>query len=407
MSSTATISWNNQTSGTQELYYGADSLVSGLPGTGGGWTPYSGNPIAPSIGSVTLNNLSDNVKYQFLVRADCANSNNIYSKSSGIKWVCGSVQAQSPVNGILSYTLNVDPSVSNPGSAAGRIAVSLIGVDSNNNAVIAKHNYYQAPYQLSYTDQFTGVIGNVTWSLKVSYDQSAYPYTKLHECSSQLITTTVPTGSTTIHVRNALASGVLSQLFLQGGPQSVGSLDAGYGANLDITSLQTVGAPLQASVTLIGIPSGTQLIARQIRGGAQIAGGLFTYVGAMSNISSVPWTLQQGDTIQVSDSATLGYIYRQPLITKLNGEYSFSFDMDVTQGSATAITITARAYDYGTGATEAITSGTITLAQGQTQSSVSTANTTLSPSQYATATITDIIVTTPGSSIAVPYSYTL
>lgn len=407
MSATATISWNNQTSGTQELYYGADSLVSGLPGTGGGWNPYSGNPIAPSVGSATLTNLYDNVKYQFLVRADCSNSANLYSQSSAIKWVCGSIQASGPVNGILTYTLSLDPSVSNPGTAVGKVTVSLVGVDSNNNAVISKSNSYIAPYQPSYSDQFTGVIGNVTWTLKVSYDAAAYPNNELYECSSQTITSSVTQGTTIAHLRNSLMGGLITQLFANSTPVGSGTLDAGYGSNIDFTSFLTVATPLQLAVTLSGVTNGTQLMARQIRGGTQVNSGLFTYVGNMSSISSVPWSIQPYDIIEICDSSTLGYIFRQPLISKTSTGYSFQFNMDVPQGGATAVTINARAFDYSSGATEAITSGTITLPQGSTVSPVTTATTTLLPSQFANATITDIVVITPGSQIAVPYYYSI
>lgn len=407
MSATATISWNNQTSSTQELYYGPDSLVSGLPGTGGGWVPYSGNPIASSVGSVTITNLSDNVKYQFLVKADCANSNNIFSQSSAIKWVCGSIQVQGPTNGILTYALSVDPSVSNAGSAVGRITVSLVGVDNINGAVISKSNFYIAPFAPTYTDQFTDVVGNVTWTIKVSYDAVSYPNTKLHECSSQSLSTSVPTGSTIMHVRNGLMVGTLSQLFVNNGPILASALDAGYGSNEDITSLLTTAVPLNLSCTLAGVNPGTQFLARQVRAGAVVGGGLFTYVGASSAISSVPLSIQNGDVIEICDSTTSGYIFRQPLITKNNGGYDFSFKIDAPQGSSTAVTITARAFDYASGVTEAISSGTITLAQGQTQSPTTHASTTLTAAQYANATITDIVVTTPGAQIAVPYYYSL
>lgn len=409
MSGTATIVWTNPApSNTQELYYGKDALVTGLPGTGGGWIADANNPLSGSIGSETIPNLDDNVKYIFLVRGDCANTQDIYSRSSGIKWVCGGIQTQGPIAGILSYTLSVDPSVSNPGSAVGRIVVILQGVDISSFASIYKTKVYTAPFSSSYTDQFNGIVGNMAWTIAVSYESANYPHTELHTCSSTQFLTSVSQGTTLIHIRNGLVLGTLSQLSGNSLGLLSNTLDAGNGVNSDVSILVATASPVQLQCTIPDIPLGTQLFARQIRGGTQINGGLFTYTDSASYISSVPWSLQNSDTIEIVNSGTLGYIFRQPLLTKAstpsNG-YNVEVSIDVPQGSDTHLTINAKEYDYATGTSVSLTTGTITILQGTTRI-ITFVPSTLTSYQFSRSTVVDTSIITGTTSIAVPYYYT-
>lgn len=410
MSGTATIVWTNPTpSNQQELYYGKDSLVSGLPGSGGGWIADTGNPLSGTIGSQSVPNLDDNVKYVFLVRGDCSNTQDIYSRSSAIKWICGGIQPQGPIGGTLAYTLSVDPSVSNAGSAVGRIVVTLRGVDTNNGSVTYKTKIYTAPFSASYTDQFTGVIGNATWTLLTNYQSPNYPHTDLHLCSTSQFTTTSVPSTTLVHARNGLALGTLSQLVFNSIAVLGSALDAGNGTNIDVTATISNSSPVSIQCTIPDVASGTQLYARQIRGGIQVNGGIFTYTGSLSNISSVPWSIQNEDIIEIVDANTLGYVFRQPLFTKTstpsNG-YNITVSIDVPQGSNTTLTIAAREYDYSSGISSPITTGGLTIPQGLTKATIFVA-TSLGASQYANATITDINIGTSTTSVVVPYYYSI
>lgn len=410
MSGTATIVWTNPTpSNQQELYYGKDSLVTGLPGSGGGWIADPSNPLSGTVGSQSITNLDDNVKYIFLIRGDCSNTQDIYSRSTAIKWVCGGIQTAGPTNGTLSYTLSIDPSVSNGGAAVGRIIVKLQGKDTSSGAITYKTKVYTAPFSTSYTDQFTGVIGSTNWTLSVQYQSANYPYTELHTCSSvQFPTSSVP-NTTLVHVRNGLTLGTLSQVTISSTSVLGNTLDSGNGTNLDITALVTIAAPVQVKCTIPDISLGTQLVARLIRGGIQVTGGLFTYTGSSTNISSVPWSLQNGDIIEIANATTTGYIFRQPLFIKTsipsNG-YNINVSIDVPQGSDTIVTITAKEYDYSSGTSIPITTGGITVLQGSTSAAVFVAS-TLTSDQFSRSTITDIVVPTNTSTVTVPYYYSI
>lgn len=409
MSGTATITWSNPTpSNPQELYYGKDTLVSGLPGSGGGWIADSNNPLSGTTGSQTISNLDDNVKYAFLVRADCANTTDTYSRSSALKWVCGGIQTQGPTGGILSYTLSVDPSVSNAGSAVGILEVYLVGVDRNNASVTIKSNRYTLPFSSSYTDQFNGVIGNIDWTLKVRYRASSYPNDELHECSSQAFSTSTQAGITLIHIRNGLTLGTLSQVTIASTSSLPVAIDAGYGTNIDISALTISSSSQQVACTIPDVQIGTQLFARQIRGGIQIAGGLFTYIGSNTNITSTPLSLQNGDVIEVVNSDTLGYVFAQPLVTKTttpsNG-YNITPKIDIPQGSDTQVIISFREFDYSSGTTIQRTSGTIVIPQGSTTIAPVFLASSLTVDQYNRATIVEARVGTATSTIAVPYYY--
>lgn len=404
MSATATISWSNQASGSnQELYYGKDLLVTGLPGTGSGWTPSDQNPLPPTAGTLTLSNLDDNVKYKFLVKSDCTNSQNIYSQSTAAKWVCGALQTSGPQSGILSYVLQVDPSVSNAGSAITSIDVQLIGVDRVNFGTLYQTKTYVAPYSGSYTDQFNNVNGDVDWTIRVVYKTGSYPTLEIHECSSQTYATTAQNGISYLQIRNALVDGVLSQLTLGGVPQLGSTLDPGYASKSDVTALISGGNPLLPTVTLAGVTAGTQLYARQIRGGAQIVGGLFTYTGSNSAISSVPWSILNGDIIEVTPAFINAYVYRQPIVSKNAGGYDLNLNIDVPIGSSSSYVVKFTAYDYSSGVAEQLT-GTLTILQNNTFAATVHLNTTLTSDQYARATISSLCVQT-GGSIAAPHSY--
>lgn len=409
MSSTANISWNNQApSNTQELYYGRDALVTGLPGSGVGWIASDQNPLAGSLGSLIISNLDDNVKYKFIVKSDCTNSQNIYSQSTAIKWVCGNITVQPPSGTSVGYTLNVDPSVSNPGSVIGNIVATLIGVDRINKGVIVKTKSYGAPFSSSYTDQFNNVVGSVDWTIKVSYETSTFPSTKLHECSSQTFSTTIGSGLSIVHLRNALKQGVVSQITIAGVSELGNTLDAGFGDQADITSLVTSGTPLQIACTLTGVITGTQLQARQIRGGVDINGGAFTYVGANSNISSVPWALSSGDIIQISDAGEIVYFYKQPLVTKTttpsNG-FNVTASMDATRGANTPLTAIVKSFDYSSGAVDSGTTTSILVPQGQTTSNTVFVASNLTADQFTRAVVTQVTLTTGVSGVNVPYYY--
>lgn len=408
MSGTATIVWTNPVpSNQQELYYGKDALVTGLPGSGGGWIADPNNPLSGSTGSETITNLDDNVKYDFLVRGDCSNTTDIYSRSSAIKWVCGAIQTQGPVNGTLSYTLNVDPSVSNAGSAVGRLVIILQGTDINNASVVYATKTYTAPFSASYTDQFTGVIGDMSWTISVGYQSANYPYTQLYTCSSTQFTTSNAQGVTLVHVRNGLALGTLSQLVISSTSVLPNTLDAGNGANINISTLVTTASPVQIQCTMPDVSLGKQLFARQVRGGIQVAGGVFTYTGSSSNISSVPWSLQNGDIIELVDAGTTGYIFRQPILTKAtspsNG-YNVHVSIDVPQGADTHLTVSASEYDYSSGTSLPITTGTITIPQGSLSISTFVAS-ALTSDKFSRSTLTNLGVITGTTSIAVPYYY--
>lgn len=403
MSATAVINWTNASGSAQELFYGKDLLVTGLPGVGSGWTPSPNNPLGSSVGTQTISGLDDNVKYKFLVKGDCTNSQNIYSQSTALKWVCGAIQTPGPQLGVLSYVLQVDPSVSNSGSPISSIEVQLIGVDRTNFGVIYQTKVYSAPYSSSYTDQFNNVNGDVDWTLRAVYKTGSYPSIEIHECSSQVYATTANPGTSYIQVRNALVDGVLSQLTLGITPQLSSTLDPGYAAKVDITSLLVGGSMQQPYCTLNTIPLGTQLFARQIREDAQLTGGLFTYIGTNSPISSVPWSLQNGDIIEITPAFVNAYIFRQPIITKNAGGYDLSLKVDVPLGSVSSYTIHFTAYDYSSGATENLTA-TLSIAQGDTEASVVHVNTTLTTDQYSKATISSLCLTAD-SGISYPQSY--
>lgn len=409
MSGTATIIWTNPTpSNTQELYYGKDALVTGLPGSGTGWTPYSGNPFVGTIGSVTIDNLDDNVKYNFLVRGDCAGTADIYSRSSGLKWVCGSIQITGPTMGSLTYNLIVDPSVSNSGSTIGQVVVSLTGVDRTNGSVVRLTKTYAPPFNSTYTDVFTNVIGNVDWTLRVSYKTSTYPNEELYSCSSETFSTTVAPSTTLVHVRNALNLGTLAQVVFGSTPKVTSTLDAGYGANVDISALVTTASPIQLYCTLPTTPNGTQLVARQIRNNTQIAGGTFTYIGSNSAISSIPWTLQNGDIVEITDSVNIGYIYNQVLATKVSTPslgYSFSLSIDIPQGGLVEAQTNIVMYDYATGVSETI-QGFASIPAGQVTSAPFFLATTLTTDQYNRAAFTTTQVLPTSNLIGRPYYYT-
>lgn len=400
---TINITWDNQSpSTTQEAYYGKDTLVTGVPGSGTGWLPSDQNPLPGSAGTLTFTGLNDNVKYKFLVRSDCANSQNIFSQVTGIKWVCGSIQTTGPSSGILAYTLLVDPSVSNSGSPVTKITVTLSGVDRINQSTLYQTKSYGAPFSSTYTDQFNNVNGDVDWTLRVTYDYGTFPQVEVHECSSQTYSTTAAPTISYGHLRNALSQGVVSQFSIGTTTQLGSVLNPGYSSKSDVTSF--IPTPSQVSCTLSGVPLGTQLQARQIRGGAPISGGLFTYGGPNSNISSTPYTLQNGDVIEITDAFQNGYIYKQQIITKVGTGYDVTLKIDIPQGSATSYTVNFTAYDYSSGATENL-STTINLPQGQTVSPTVHTVSTLTPTQYTGATITSICITLPGG-ISAPYYYT-
>lgn len=411
MSSTANISWNNQSpSNTQELYYGRDTLVTGFPGSGTGWTASTQNPIPGNVGSLAITNLDDNVKYKFIIKSDCTNSYNMYSSSTAIKWVCGNLQMQTPSGSSVGYTLSVDPSTGNPGSAIGNIVVTLVGVDRVNQGVVIKSKTYAAPFSSPYSDQFNNVVGSVDWTIKVSYQTSNFPAVRLYECSSQIFSTNLTAGSSLVHLRNGLKQGLVSQLTIGGIAQLGAPLDAGYGDQADITTLVAGGSPLQVSCTLTGIIVGTQLQARLVRAGTVVTGGAFTYIGSNSNISSVPWSLQNGDVIQISDADEIVYFYRQPIITKTtipsNG-YNLSLSMDTVRGADTPVVLTVKAYDYGSSATDQHTtsSGNITVLQGQTKSNTFFIASSLTADQFTRAVVSNVSISTGVSGVNIPYYY--
>lgn len=406
MSATANISWVNESGTTQELFYGPDALVTGLPGSGTGWIASTSNPLPPSQGSLTISSLDDNVKYKFLVNSNCTNSQNIFSQSTAIKWVYQPIVLVGPTSGVLPYTLPTDPSVSNPGSIIGEVVVTLVGVDRINAGVIQQVKTYTAPFSSSYTDQFNNVNGDVDWTLIVSYKTSNYPSTELYVGGTQMFSTASTVGTSYLQIRNALKQGILSQLTLNSTASLGTTLDAGYASKYDISSLITGGSPIQVSCTLSGVTQGTQLFSRQIRAGIQIAGGLFTYASANSNISSVPWNLQNGDIIEITDATSQGYIFRQRLVTKNalpTPGYDISLKLDVPQGGTTSYTVSFTAFDYSSGATENL-SAVVTMTVGQSVSTLQHVNTTLLASQYANATITELCIT-PASNIGIPYYY--
>lgn len=406
MSTTATINWtNNSPSNTQEVYYGKDLLVTGLPGTGTGWIGSDQNPLTGSAGSLIISNLDDNVKYKFLVKTDCTNSQNIFSQSTGIKWVCAPLATSGPSSGILAYTLSVDPSVSNPGSPITKIVVTLIGTDRINQGVVYQTKKYGAPFSSSYTDQFNMVNGDVDWVVRVTYEQGTLPIVTVHECSSAPYSTISPPSTSYVQVRNALQQGTLSQLTI--GPAAVvpTNLDAGNASRADVSAI-VPNNPVSVTCSFADILPGTQLFARQIRAGAQIAGGLFGYIGANSPVSSVLWTIQNGDIIEIADAFEQGHVYRQRLVLKnssVSNGYDVTLKIDIPQGAPTSYTVKFTGYDYSSGATENL-STVITMPQGQTTSSTTHVVSTLTATQYAGATISSVCVVPP-SGITVPYYY--
>lgn len=411
MSSTANISWNNQSpSNTQELYYGRDALVTGFPGTGTGWIASTQNPIPGNVGSLSITNLDDNVKYKFIIKSDCTNSYNMFSSSTAIKWICGNLQLQAPSGSSVGYTLSVDPSTGNPGSSIGNIVVTLVGVDRVNQGVIVKSKTYAAPFSSTYSDQFNNVIGSVDWTIKVSYQTSNFPAIRLYECSSQIFSTNLTAGSTLVHVRNAMKQGLVSQLTIGGTSELANPLDAGYGDQADITTLVAGGTLLQVACTLTGVIAGTQLQARLIRAGTVVTGGAFTYIGANSNISSVPWAIQNGDVIQISDANEIVYFYKQPIVTKTtipsNG-YNVSLSMDIARGADTPLIVTVKDYDYGSSATDLYTTatGNITVLQGQTKSNTFFIASTLTADQFTRAVVSNVSISTGVSGVNIPYYY--
>lgn len=400
--STANITWTNQSpSNTQELYYGRDLLVTGFPGSGTGWIASDQNPLPGTQGSISIAPLDDNVKYKFLVRSDCANSQNIFSQSTAIKWVCGGIQTSGPSSGILAYTLQVDPSASNAGSAVTKLVVTLTGTDRLNQGFLYQTRSYSAPFSSSYTDQFNNVNGDIDWTLRVTYEQGTFPQVIVHECSSQTYQTVAAPLTSYLHIRNALTQGVVSQVSLGTNPQLPSILNSGYASKSDITSL--IANPQQITCTLSDVPLGTSLQAKQIRGGTTITGGSFTYGGSNSNISATPWTLQNGDVVEITDASKTGYIYRQHLVSKGSSGYDITVKIDTPQGASTSYTVKFTAYDYSSSATENLTA-TITLASGQTVSPTIHIPTTLLPDQFFQATITAICVIPP-SGISAPYYY--
>jgi len=404
MSATATISWQNQASGTtQELYYGKDLLATGLPGSGSGWLPSDQNPLPSAAGSATISNLDDNVKYKFLVKSDCTNSQNIYSSSTAVKWICGALQTSGPQSGTLVYTLQVDPSVSNAGSGITSIEVQLIGVDRVNFGNLYQVRTYSAPYSGSYTDQFNGVNGDVDWTIRVIYKTGAYPSTEIHECSSQAYSTTSIPGVSYLQVRNALVDGVLTQLSLNNAPQLAQTLTPGYASKTDVTALLSGGTPLQPTVNLTGVVSGTQLYARQIRNNAQLTGGLFTYAGSNSPISSVPWNIQNGDIIEITPAFTNAYVFKQTIVAKNTDGYDLNVKIDVPLGAPSTYNISFTGYDYSSGESEHLT-GTVTIAQGDTEGTLVHIQSTLPTPEYTRATVTSVCFTTDAG-IAYPHIY--
>lgn len=408
MSTTATIDWTNQASGvTQELFYGPDALVTGLPGTGTGWVGASQNPLPSSAGTLTLTGLNDNVKYTFLINSNCTNSQNIYSQTSAIKWVYLPIVYTGPTSGILSFTLPIDPSTGNAGSVIGNVVVTLSGVDRINQGNIQQVKTYPAPLSSSYTDQFNNVNGDVDWTLTVSYKTAGYPSTELYVGSVNTFSTSSLAGVSYLQVRNALHQGVVSQLTLGTNSMLPNTLDSGYASKVDVSSVLSGGTTQQASVTLVGVIQGTQCYARQIRAGAQISGGLFTYIGTNSPISSVPWNIQNGDIVEVTDTTSQGYVFKQKLITKNENPtagYDVSLKLDIPQGGSTSYTVHFTAYDYSSGASEQLTA-VVSITTGQTTSTLVHVNTTLSVLAYNNATITKICIT-PATNIGVPYYYT-
>lgn len=407
--STANITWVNASpSNPQELYYGKDALVTGFPNTGTGWVADSNNPLPASTGSETITNLNDNVKYKFLVKTDCTNSQNIFSQSTAIKWVYQPIQTTGPTGGTLSYVLPIDPSVSNSGSIIGEVVVTLSGIDKINNGVLIQQKVYTAPFSSSYTDQFNNVNGDVNWTLKVAYKTSSYPSMPLYDCSTQSFSTTSAPGTSYLQIRNALALGILGQITIATTNVLGQTLDAGYASKIDISSLITGGAPLQTYCTLPSTLQGTQLIARQIRAGTQINGGLFTYSGSNTPISSVPWALQNGDLVEITDYSSQAYIYKQTIITKTSTPslgYNVSLTLDISLADNNDYDIYFTAFDYSSGASEPLVTNVTTQGGSNLPSSIQFVPTTLTAAQFANATITSLCINSDSASVGVPYYY--
>ena len=417
MATTAVLNWTAQSGAiTQELFYGKDAVVTGLPGSGTGWSAYSGNPMGPLVSTATINGLDDNVKYRYLVRTNCASNQSTFAQVTGTKSVCTSLSIGTPdTGGVLQYTLTVPGTFSTAGSNITGVTVTARGTNSSTNTVFYAEKTYTPPFSSSYTDVFSRIDGTFTsWEMYTIMKSGVGADIPLFECGPRQQFNTVGTPKR-LYLINGTSSSSITELFLPdlsaitsgipnynyvASPVTQGTTYKPF-INTLSTSFTTVG------VTMSGVISGSLMYIRVIRAGSVVYGSGFTYTG--NNTQAIPTQIQIhfNDVIEILDGGKTGAVIRQEFAIKVispdNG-YDLAINLDLPQSSNMNFDITMRAFCYSSGAAESYTA-TVTVTAGQTLSNTVHITSSMSPADFATAVITTFCVVPASSTIVVPSYY--
>lgn len=202
---TFNISWTpaGSSSDGQYIYYGKTNVVTGTPVSGTGWTLYTGNAIANTIGSAIINGLDDNVDYTFYGYAHCADAGNGPLTTVGpiIKNVCPVFVSVTPTFNGVSYNYTVPSSASNAGTWIEKIVVSLY--DSANQNQL-QTNSYSPPYSTNLVGSFSALSSSTVYNLQIAYSTNSGVRTS--QCGINNFTTSAACVAPTVTVSNPTPS---------------------------------------------------------------------------------------------------------------------------------------------------------------------------------------------------------
>lgn len=232
---TTTLNWTPCGSGSDgvNLYYGKTRIVTGTPTGGTGWILYTGAPLSPSLGTVTISGLDDNVEYSYYLYCHCPSAGNGPLVSFGplIKYACPTVTTLSPLSNGLSYTLTVPPSANNSGTWIQVINVDILSADQSS---IINAQQFATPFSSTISSSFSGLESSTSYNFRVYYTTQS-PQTRISVCSITPFNTSIACAPATIIVNNPTATG----FDVSWTPTSGGSFDILVNNNVIASGLGT------------------------------------------------------------------------------------------------------------------------------------------------------------------------